>query len=213
MSRYVRDSHISAFLAAFTVETLYLLPILSKVAEKVINKQINEYLEKTHLISTHQYGFRQKHSTQSLLLQLTNRWLQILDNKVGNRYICLTALDIKKAFDTVDHNLLLSKLDNHFNFHSSSIKLMHSYLSSRNQSVKINNVTSNPLLITAEIPQGSILGPLLFIMFINCNTICSRYVSIQRGIISIGINYSSKYTSVPLPYRGNSGYPDSGKTR
>ena len=144
-----------------------LLPILSKVAEKVINKQLNEYLEKTHLISTHQYGFRQKHSTQPLLLQLTNRWLQILDNKVGNRYICLTTLDIKKAFDTVDHNLLLSKLANHFNFHSSSIKLIHSYLSSRNQSVKINNVTSNPLLITTGIPQGSMLGPLLFIMFIN----------------------------------------------
>ena len=94
----------------------------------------------------------------------------VTDNKVGNRYICLTALDIKKAFDTVDHNLLLSKLANHFNFHSSSIKLIHSYLSSRNQSVKINNVTSNPLLITTGIPQGSILGPLLFIMFINAIT-------------------------------------------
>ena len=144
-----------------------LLPILSKVAEKVMYKQINEYLEKTHLISPHQYGFRQKHSTQSLLLQLTNRWLQILDNTVGDRYICLTALDIKKAFDTVDHNLLLSKLANHFNFHSSSIKLIHNYLSSRIQSVKINNVTSNSHLITTGIPQGSILGPLLFIMFIN----------------------------------------------
>ena len=52
---------------------IFVLPILSKVSEKVINKQINEYLEKTHLISTHQYGFLQKHSTQSLILQLTNR--------------------------------------------------------------------------------------------------------------------------------------------
>ena len=72
------------------------LPILSKVADKVIAHKIREHLEDNTLISPNQYGFRRNHSTQSLLLQLTNKWMHILDNTTGDKYVCLIALDIKK---------------------------------------------------------------------------------------------------------------------
>ena len=74
------------------------LPILSKVAEKVIAHQIREHLEDNTRISPNQYGFRRNHSTQSLLLQLTNKSMHILDNTTGDKYVCLIALDIKKSF-------------------------------------------------------------------------------------------------------------------
>ena len=137
------------------------------MSEKVIAYQIRNYVENNSLISRHQFGFRENHSTQSLLLQLTNKWLTALDNAPTAKAVCLTALDIKKAFDTIDHETLLSKLSNLFNFHPTAIQLIYSYLSNRVQSVKVNNSISDPLPIRTGVPQGSVIGPLLFILFIN----------------------------------------------
>ena len=100
------------------------LPIISKVTENIITYQIRSYLETNSLISPKQFGFREHHSTQSLLLQLTNKWLKAFDNITGEMYICVTILDIKKTFDSVDHELLVYKMCNLFNFHSSTTKLM-----------------------------------------------------------------------------------------
>ena len=160
------------------------LPILSKVSEKIIANQIRQFTETNKLISSCQYGFRENHSTQSLLLQLTNKWLRALDDAPTAKCVCLTALDIKKAFDTIEYEILLSKLANIYNFHPSAIKLIHSYLIDRVQSVKINNIISDSLPVKSGVPQGSVIGPLLFIMFINdLTTIGSCYLFADDCII------------------------------
>ena len=133
----------------------------------MIAHQIREHLEANALISPNQYGFRRNHSTQSLILQLTDKWLKIIDNTTGDKYVCLIGLDLKKDFDYVDHTLLLYKINNYFNFHSTSIKLMTSYLTQRHQRVKINGTISTTMKIHSGVPQSSIFGPLMFIMFNN----------------------------------------------
>ena len=145
---------------------------------------IRERLEANTPISPNQYSFRRNHSTQLFLLQLTNKWLKILDNTVRYQYVCLIALDIKKAFDSVDHTFLLYKMNNYFNFHSTSIKLMTSYLTQRHQRVKIDGIISTTMKIHSGVPQCSILGPLMFIMFINDLTATSPcYLSADDCII------------------------------
>ena len=94
------------------------LPILSKVAETAIAHQIHEHLEANTLISPNQCGFRRNHSTQSLLRQLTKKWLKIMDNTIGDRFN--SPRYEKKAFDYVDHTLLLYKTINYFNLHPTS---------------------------------------------------------------------------------------------
>ena len=119
------------------------LPILSKHRKSDCSPNTCiPYLELNYLISCNQFGFRERNSTQSLLLQLTNKWLATLDSIIGENYICLTTLDIKTAFDSVDHDLLLYKMCNYFPFNASTTKLMSCYLDKRHQSVKTNGVIS-----------------------------------------------------------------------
>lgn len=141
-----------------------LLSSLSKALESILSKQITNYLNANNFLVDYQSGFRKNHSTESALLHVSDSIRVSTDKKLMT---ALLLLDFSKAFDTINHNLLLYKLAHNFNFSNSSISLIKSYLSNRQQSVFADNVLSNRLVVKAGVPQGSILGPLLFSLFIN----------------------------------------------
>ena len=143
-----------------------LLPILSKVLEKILNYQIRDYLEINDLIASRQFGFRSGTSTDQILTQLVNK-IRSLMSKPESKFVTLSALDIRKAFDCVNHEILVSKLVANFNFQSDASNLIKNYLFSREQAMKVNGCVSKFSQIKTGVPQGSVLGPLLFIMFIN----------------------------------------------
>ena len=140
-----------------------ILPTLSKIFERAATNQITKYLEQNNLITNTQHAYRQKHSTQTCLVEVVNYLYKILDKK---QIPAVISLDLSKAFDSINHNLLLSKLAD-LEMSESTIKWVKSYLSNRKQITKFQHFTSEEEEITSGIPQGSILGPLMFVCFTN----------------------------------------------
>ena len=140
-----------------------LLPLLGKLFEKVIKKRFTKFLDKYNLINPHQFGFRKGYSTELAVAEVQNSLLKSLDNK---KIACAVFLDLAKAFDTVDHKLLLDKLEMH-GIRGCALSLIKSYLSDRTHLVTINDAKSSFLTLDIGVPQGSVLGPLLFLIFIN----------------------------------------------
>jgi hypothetical protein len=140
-----------------------LLPSLSKVIEKVIHNQIVDYFIDLKLFFENQYGFRKGHSTELSALELVNRIISSMDK---NEVPLAIFIDLSKAFDTINHQILLYKLQ-YYGIKGSALKLLESYLSNRKQYISLDSVNSSPLNITTGVPQGSILGPLLFIIYVN----------------------------------------------
>lgn len=139
------------------------LPALSKVLEKLINKRLTGYLEKHKLLADSQYGFRAGKSTEHAVVSLVDYIVSNLDKK---RKCISIFLDLAKAFDTVSIPLLLNKMEN-IGIRGLPLQLFKDYLSNRSQSVVINEFTSSSQNITYGVPQGSILGPSLFLIYIN----------------------------------------------
>ena len=141
-----------------------ILPIISKVFEREVFTQIYEYLNENSLLSKSQSGFRPKHGTVGALIQMCDQWLSDMDKGKINGVVFL---DIRKAFDSINHKILLRKLKNQFGIHDIELKWFESYLTNREQICLVNGHTSLPKKIRCGVPQGSILGPLLFLLYVN----------------------------------------------
>ena len=140
-----------------------LLPVFSKIFEKLSYSQFYSFLVNNKLLFTGQHGFRTGHSTETATYELLDRINISLDN--GFLPICVY-LDLSKAFDTLDHSILLEKLNN-YGVSGPSLLWFQSYLSNRLQFTVFNDSTSSSLPLATGVPQGSILGPLLFLVYIN----------------------------------------------
>ena len=140
-----------------------LLPIVSKIIEKIIHDQTMEYLTDNKILYRYQSGFRKNHSTDTCLSYLTDK---ILTGFHSGLLSGMILIDLQKALDTINHNILLKKMSS-TGFSSQSITLFGSYLSNRRFQVNIKNKYSNVANINCGVPQGSILGPLLFLLYVN----------------------------------------------
>ena len=140
-----------------------LLPALGKLLEKLVSVRTLNFFNENDILSKHQFGFRKSFSTEFAILDIYEKLLYNLDKNVNS---CAIFLDLAKAFDSVDHSILLRKLSR-YGIDGAFFNFFKSYLENRSQFVKLDNVKSSILSIKYGVPQGSILGPLLFLIFIN----------------------------------------------
>jgi len=140
-----------------------LLSIFSKLLEKLMHKRLYSFFEKHSLLNEHQFGFRKNHSTTLALIEIVDKIRQEIDN--GNSAIGIY-LDLTKAFDLMNHDILFYKLQ-YYGVRGKVLEWFKSYLYNREQYTYVNNTYSKPLNLNIGVPQGSILGPLLFLIYIN----------------------------------------------
>ena len=149
------------------------LPFLSKILEKCVQKQFLEHLKRNNLYAKFQSAYREGHSCETAIAKIVDDILMFIDN---NSNVILMFLDLSAAFDTVNHSILLKRLKNKYGVKGSALDLFESYLSNRCFHVKIVKAKSNGRDLKYGVPQGSILGPILFILYTQTvETIAKRY--------------------------------------
>ena len=155
--------NLSALSLASFISFISVLPVVVRLFEKVIYEQLYSYLNENNLPFSGQSGFRSHHSVLTSLLHCTNDLYLNLDK---GQYTSVTFIDLKKAFDTVDHQILLQKL-RVYGIEGEEYLWFLSYLKNRKQCCKVNGRVSHLDDIKYGVPQGSCLGPLLFLIYIN----------------------------------------------
>ena len=152
-----------SYLLCNNYRPITLLSNISKIFEKITYKRLYSFLEANNCLYSQQYGFRNSHSTNHALIEITEKIRKSIDQE---EFSCGIFLDFQKAFDTVNHKILVQKL-RYYGVRGQELNWFKSYLSNRTQTVKIKNIQSESLTSSYGVPQGSILGPLLFLIYIN----------------------------------------------
>ena len=138
------------------------LPLLPKILEKIVLRQLLAQTETHNQFSVHQPVYRARHGTETALLSVVNDLLTALDE---DKISVLLLLDLSAAFDTIDHDILLTRLDSSFGIRNTALSWFNSYLSERWQCVPVQDHKSPTTPPDCGVPQGSALGPVLFILY------------------------------------------------
>jgi hypothetical protein len=168
---------------------LSVISYIAKLSEKCVHLQLIKYLHNHKFISIDQYAYLKNHSTQLCLHRLID---DVLENINHKEHSALCFLDIKKCFDTINHDLLLYKLEK-YGIRNNELNWFKSYLSNRSQVVINNGKKSDNCILNIGVPQGTILGPVLFLLYINdlSNSVCNANINIYADDVVVYCSHTN----------------------